>query len=476
MNIESRPISAKTADDTIPPYETFKGARVQRLWGTKEPSIITQVLLRAAVYAQGPKGEAGVIARTEGIEYNTVQELSLNFQNILTISNLDEFVNLTKLQLDNNIIEKIEHLDKLINLTWLDLSFNRIEKIENLDNLVKLEDLSLFNNKISKLEGLESLKKLKFLSLGRNRLDDLEEVIYLRQFENLQSLTLEGNPLTNDQNYRQYVCAFLSELQYLDYQRILDDMRHNAYMQYQMTVDQLNDKHREEHEFSKICAKRMIQAEYYANAFVDDFEGDTLYQSIMDADPDGARFMHLPLVVEVVEQYRDKLADSSRTIFQFGLEEYAKRQQEEGCLRQVLCEVKDADREAGIQLINEFQEIKKKSLARLESIPETQTSIIEDILAGYRAQIHELWHQLMANEMVIAEQIEEVCTEFGRNIKEMVTYFLENIQNYMSKCREAASNFHERLVEATLPYAERLAKADPSDTEQFRVSASVSRP
>ncbi|KAF6776711.1 hypothetical protein AHF37_03204, partial [Paragonimus kellicotti] len=91
----------------------------QRLWGTNEPTIITQTLLQAAVYAQGPKEEAGRIARVEGIDFSTVKELALNFQNILRIGNLDEFRNLTKLQLDNNLIEKIENLDRLINLTWL---------------------------------------------------------------------------------------------------------------------------------------------------------------------------------------------------------------------------------------------------------------------------------------------------------------------------------------------------------------------
>ena len=38
---------------------------------------------------------------------------------ILKIDNLWCFVNLVKLQLDNNIIEKIEGLDMLTNLVWL---------------------------------------------------------------------------------------------------------------------------------------------------------------------------------------------------------------------------------------------------------------------------------------------------------------------------------------------------------------------
>ncbi|KAG5444676.1 Dynein regulatory complex subunit 3 [Clonorchis sinensis] len=467
MNVEPRPISAKTVEQSIPNFEIFQGTRIQRLWGTTEPTVITDTLLRAAVYAQGPKEEAGRIARVEGIEFSSVGELGLNFQNIFKISNLDAFTNLTRLQLDNNIIEKIENLDALTNLTWLDLSFNRIEKIENLENLHNLEDISLFNNQIKVIEGLDNLKKLKYLSLGRNLLDDLENTVYLRKFRGLRSLTLEENPLTSDANYRPYIFAFLAQLEYLDYQRIGEEARHAAYMQYQITVDQMNEKMKEEEEYEEICAYRAEQAQYHANAFVDDVEGDNLYDLIMRSDPDGMKFLSLPLVGEVVEQFRDKLADSSRMLFHFGLEEYAKRQQEEDCLREAIREVKVADREAGMKLIREFMDYKQNALQRLEAVPETQTTIIEEIFAAYREKIHELWDQLMANEMVISEQIEEVCTDFGRNIHEMVAFFLENTQNYLSKCREAANNFHDRLVEATLPYAERLGKADPQEAEQL---------
>ncbi|KAF6776710.1 hypothetical protein AHF37_03203 [Paragonimus kellicotti] len=127
--------------------------------------------------------------------------------------------------------------------------------------------------------------------------------LYLRQFRSLNSLTLEGCPLTTDPNYRSYVCAFLSELQYLDYQRIRESTRHAAYMQYQMTVDQFNEKMREDLEIEDNCEKRRQEAEYHASAFVDEVEGDSLYESIMHADPECQRFLPLPLVGEIVEQY-----------------------------------------------------------------------------------------------------------------------------------------------------------------------------
>lgn len=44
---------------------------------------------------------------------------SFLYKDILKIDNLWSLVNLTKLQMDNNIIERMEGLDMLVNLEWL---------------------------------------------------------------------------------------------------------------------------------------------------------------------------------------------------------------------------------------------------------------------------------------------------------------------------------------------------------------------
>ena len=45
-------------------------------------------------------------------------------EDILKIDNLWSLVNLTKLQMDNNIIERMEGLDMLVNLEWLGMKFH----------------------------------------------------------------------------------------------------------------------------------------------------------------------------------------------------------------------------------------------------------------------------------------------------------------------------------------------------------------
>lgn len=49
----------------------------------------------------------------------TVRLFSFLYKDILKIDNLWSLVNLTKLQMDNNIIERMEGLDMLMNLEWL---------------------------------------------------------------------------------------------------------------------------------------------------------------------------------------------------------------------------------------------------------------------------------------------------------------------------------------------------------------------
>ncbi|CAH8659949.1 unnamed protein product [Heterobilharzia americana] len=385
--------------------KSFRDFRVSRRYGAQEPTVISHLLLKAACYAQGPKEEAGKIVQVEGIQFNTVGSLALSFQNILKIDNLNAFTNLKKLQLNNNIIEKIENLDDLVNLTWLDLSFNRIAKIENLNKLTKLEDLSLFNNHIKLIEGLDESRNLKHFSIGNN-----------------QSLSLKIS-FTNNPDYLYYTCAFVSQLQYLDYKKVSQRVFEEAYLKYQLKVDQLRETEKE---------RKAQKSESYKK----------------------------------LKTEKDRLSESCRTFFTHGIEEYQKRSSEEQSFREVIGEVKTADRAEGLRLVRQFFEYKVKILDKLKNTPEIQKEIIEDTMTGYRKRIHDLWEKLMSNEMILAEQIEDVVKEFERNIRDMIAYFIESAQHYISKCREAANGFHEYLTEATLPFAERLGKGELTKTDQ----------
>lgn len=141
-------------------------------------------------------------------EFVNLTNLDLSFNNIKHIKHVDNLVKLENLYFVQNKISKIENLDTLTNLTNLELGGNRIEVIENLDTLTNLTQLWLGQNKIARLQGLQMLKNLRVLSIQSNKIATLEG---LDALHSLQELYLSHNKLTRLQGLEK-----LTNLQVLD--------------------------------------------------------------------------------------------------------------------------------------------------------------------------------------------------------------------------------------------------------------------
>ncbi|KAM9044425.1 dynein regulatory complex subunit 3 isoform 4-T8 [Megaptera novaeangliae] len=392
-----------------------------------EPRVMDDEMLKLAVGQQGPRDEAGQLAKQEGILFKDVLSLQLDFQNILRIDSLWQFENLRKLQLDNNVIEKIEGLENLTRLVWLDLSFNNIEAIEGLDTLVNLEDLSLFNNRISKIDSLDALAKLQVLSLGNNQIGNMMNIIYLRRFKDLRTLSLSGNPVAEAEDYRTCICAYLPDLVYLDFRRIDDQTKELAEMKHQYSVDEL--KHRESLTQARLedeRARRQELAEHEA-AFVEHLNGPFLFDSMYAEDMEGSQLSHLPGVGELLQTYKDKFVIICLNIFEYGLKQQEKRKAEldtfMGCVQEAVQE----KQEQGKHKIAKFEE---KHLLSLSSIrDESELTNFEIKMAEYSEDITELANVLMTLEMQLVEQLEETINMFERNIIDLVGLFVENVQS-----------------------------------------------
>jgi hypothetical protein len=53
---------------------------MSRLYDTVEPAVIDDGMLKAAIEEQGPQEEAGNIARRDGMPYEEVERLRLDFK------------------------------------------------------------------------------------------------------------------------------------------------------------------------------------------------------------------------------------------------------------------------------------------------------------------------------------------------------------------------------------------------------------
>lgn len=146
---------------------------------SSEPGVINDAMLKNLLHVHGPRGEAARLCRNTAIDYGTITELCLEYQNILKIDHIWMCFSLKKLSLKSNKVTKIENLDNLKELRELDLSFNLIKTIANLECLHKLEYLTLFQNDIRKIENLDELDHLVRLNLGNNFIETVDGVIKL---------------------------------------------------------------------------------------------------------------------------------------------------------------------------------------------------------------------------------------------------------------------------------------------------------
>ncbi|XP_032087001.1 dynein regulatory complex subunit 3 [Thamnophis elegans] len=431
---------------------------MSRFYDSIEPNVINEEMLQKAVEEQGPQDDAGQLAKKEGINFKEVKSLQLDFRNILKIDNLWEFVNLTKLQLDNNIIEKIEALDSLVNLVWLDLSFNNIEFIEGLDTLVKLQDLSLYNNRISQIENLDTLQELQVFSIGNNNINNLDNMIYLRKFKNLRTLNLTGNPVCDNEVYSMFIAAYLPNLVYLDFRLVEENSREMALMKYQYAIEEMR------HGETLLLAKqkeweaREKEVEYHKSAYVEYLDGAYLFDSMYAEDPEASKLMYLPGVPALLETYKTKFVEICQTLFEYGLQQHKRREDEIAIFYECLNEALKDNQDEGTRIIHEFEKKNKGTIEEIQNLGDFQMAELR--LVQYNDEITKLYETLMSLEMQLVDQLEEVIKDFERNILDLVSIFIENEQGLMAQCRDLENHHHEKLLETAINTLEKIVKSE----------------
>ncbi|XP_043091322.1 dynein regulatory complex subunit 3-like [Puntigrus tetrazona] len=425
-------------------------------WQQDEPKVIDEEMLKQAIEEQGPQGQAGDIARKEGIQYEDVLQLRLDYRNVLKIYHLWHFTSLTKLQLDNNLIERIEGLGKLTNLVWLDLSFNSIEAIEGLDSLAKLRDLSLFNNRISVVENLDTLRNLHVLSLGNNAIAQLENVLYLRKFKNLRTLNLAGNPICDEERYKTFVAAYLPDLVYLDYRLLDEQTRETANAKYKYAVEGMQQNELREQQATEAEKVSDEELQLRRDAFVEFLNGPQLFNSMFDEDPDGEKLALLPGMEALLESFKSKMEALCVQIFDSGLTQHAQRKAEVESFFTCSREAAADNRQKAAQIAADFESSRRQNIAEMQQIADVE--LLEDHIRSCQEQASQLSETLMGLELQLVDQLEDIFKDFERNISDMVGGFIEYVQGIFAQCRDLENQHHEQQLEIALATLEKVVK------------------
>ncbi|NXO80988.1 DRC3 protein, partial [Sitta europaea] len=429
-----------------------------------EPKIIDDETLQRAIEEKCPE-DLGDIARVESMNFKVVTELQLSFKSILQIDNLWPLENLTKLQLDNNFIEKIEGLQSLVHLVWLDLSFNNIEVIEGLDALIKLQDLSLYSNRISKIEHMDTLQELQIFSIGKNNLTILEDVVYLRRLKSLRTLNLSGNPFCSKEHYRLFVVAHLPSLVYLDFKLVRESMVRFLHSLIGKSGNSI---------FQSLCfvalgagSLQKSGSQKHTTAFVEYLNGSLLFDSLYAEDREAAKLASLPGVGDLLQAYPSWFVSVSGNLYNYGLEQYEKREAEVSKFHKRLHEILAVNQQESRRIISDFESRNQRRLDELYQ--DGRGDIADSKRAQGREDIRQLWDALMTLEALVSNDLEDLLQDFKRSIDVIVSTFTENIQGIypfhtfsltmlctFNQLRDLENKHHEKVMEIAMATLENL--------------------
>uniref|UniRef100_K3WRW8 C2 domain-containing protein n=1 Tax=Globisporangium ultimum (strain ATCC 200006 / CBS 805.95 / DAOM BR144) TaxID=431595 RepID=K3WRW8_GLOUD len=131
---------------------------------------------------------------------------------------LSDFVNLTQLNVSNNVIASVDGIDAFTYLEVLSMSRNHLKRIGSpLFTLTSLRHLDLSGNFIAHIpKAIVRLELLETLNLSGNNLSVLKEVDPLGKLMNLHECNFIANPFGKLPTYKDYVICKLPSLKKLD--------------------------------------------------------------------------------------------------------------------------------------------------------------------------------------------------------------------------------------------------------------------
>jgi hypothetical protein len=155
-------------------------------------------------------------------KFINLDELYLDNSNIKDISALSPLIKLTVLSLNGNSISDISPLENLFNITYLYLDDNLIEDLSVIKNMKQIDELYFNNNKVSDISCLEDNVDIRVLSINNNLIKDIsiiKNMKYLRKLDCCNNKISDASVLYNLTELR-YVDLKNNHIKYLDISKL----------------------------------------------------------------------------------------------------------------------------------------------------------------------------------------------------------------------------------------------------------------
>ena len=187
-------------------------------------------------------------------DYKKIQELDLSNNNLKSLEGIEKFINLRRLNMNNNKINQIINLDNIKGLQYLSFRNNALSEIQGFEELINLEHLDLSGNiKISKIpDSIHEMQSLKILKLNNCQIKEFSEVV--------------SNFFWDEQNYRYFSGYCQDDIKY--YESTHKDRARSKGMLYKKFVEwvlyfkpvmlELNVSYRDIVEYERATSKKAI--------------------------------------------------------------------------------------------------------------------------------------------------------------------------------------------------------------------------
>uniref|UniRef100_UPI0037E89321 dynein regulatory complex subunit 3 n=1 Tax=Semicossyphus pulcher TaxID=241346 RepID=UPI0037E89321 len=409
-------------------------------------TLIDENMLKEAVMKlpQLPQDETARIMKEEGIHFDRILQLRLEYKDIPRIDYLWEFTSLVRLDINNNLIEKIEGLDHLLNLTWLNLSFNSLEKIEGLESLRKLEVLNLSNNRISVIENMDTLEKLTQFCIGNNLIGQLDDVLYLRRFKNLFSLNLSGNPASKEDDYKLFIAAYFPNLVFLDYKLLDKDTKKEAFIKYQYILEKMR--------LEELQTQQAQDAEQDTHDLEGFLNGSYLSKSMLKDDPMAETLRCMP------EMAQHQMLALCTQIIEIGLAEHKRRETDVNSFVSVQTKAMKDFQQKVLHVMADFEPQHQERMVELQQLLDQK--LLKDKISRGKEEIKGLCNSLMEMELHHVSQMEDIIKRLDNNLSDMVSNFSETVQEMFTQCRDLEDNYYENVQKVAVATLERVAEDD----------------
>lgn len=300
------------------------------------------------------------------------------------------------------------------------------------------------------------MENLNLLSLGKNLIPSLDDVLYLRRFRNLKMLTLAGNKMAEDPDYRNFVVAHLSfndwktggHLSYLDYRLVETPVVAAAREQFQDAMLELADKEKVDAEAEKVEEERLAKAQQMVLAGIKGI--DTLAHDMLAANPEVANLSMIPGYDEKVQDLLHVYKQLEEPFVKLKGPVISEREQSVGRFEKAISQARNSNAADGIKLITRFRKRFKRTAAQADQLVDTDAGddLADSVrldLRGLRGDLKQLTQQLLELQLQHKAVEEEFIAELERNTLERKRHILDDNQSFFAEMRVSVNEFVEQV-------------------------------